>query len=93
MEIKSIRVHVYGRVTGVCFRLYAVEQSLLYPDLKGFIRNINASELESVIQGRSADVDRFADWFKMGPPGAVVNKICISELPLSESLGIYKIQY
>ncbi len=63
MEPKIVRKYIIcsGRVQGVGFRYHATNLAMEY-HLSGWVRNCsNGTTVEMEVQGREADVDRFAE--------------------------------
>lgn len=60
-----------GRVQGVCFRHFCIEQAV-YCGVKGFVRNDDDGSVEAIAEGSEEAVAKFAAWCRRGPPLAAV---------------------
>jgi acylphosphatase len=65
-------VLVSGRVQGVGFRWYTVEQARGL-GLQGWVRNLPDGRVEAWIQGEPSAVEAMLDWLGHGPSHAVVD--------------------
>lgn len=83
---KALLVKVEGRVTGVCFRYNTVHQAASCPGIKGYVRNVDYGEVEVLLQGPEAQVDRMIAWLKHGPSMARVDRINLIPVPANPSL-------
>jgi acylphosphatase len=83
--IKAYQIRITGRVTGVGFRYSALQQAALFPGLGGYVRNVGYREVEAVVQGKSEVVGPMLDWLKIGPPGARVDNIVITAIPVDSA--------
>lgn len=75
------------------FRYSALQKSRDVPSLTGFIRNAGYAEVETLIQGESAEVDKMMIWLRQGPAMARVDEFIVSECPVDENLTEYKVTY
>lgn len=69
---------------GVFFRASAVEvaQDL---GLTGFVKNTSDGDVESVAEGDRAQIERFVEWCRRGPPSARVDDVQVKwEEPTGE---------
>ena len=69
MAIKSVRVVIEGRVQGVFFRGWAVDEARRR-DLSGWIRNRMDGTVEALFSGAAEDVDDMIWACRQGPPAA-----------------------
>ncbi|MGD8719865.1 MAG: acylphosphatase [Candidatus Zixiibacteriota bacterium] len=72
------RLLLYGAVQGVGFRYWAVREAAAY-DVRGYVRNLGDGSVEAVIEGPRAEVERFAETLKQGPPYGRVSRIKVVE--------------
>lgn len=72
MSTRQIRVS--GRVQGVGFR-DALRAEALRLGVAGWVRNRRDGNVEAVIQGDGASLDRLIDWTRRGPPQAQVRAV------------------
>ena len=75
-EPKHIRAHVVisGRVQGVCFRAYTVDEAAA-ASLAGWVRNTPDGRVEAVFEGEQSAVEAMIAWCRHGPPAARVNGV------------------
>lgn len=81
------RVHVWvsGRVQGVFFRARARERAVQL-GLAGWVRNLRDGRVEILAEGGAAEIARFLDWCRAGPPMARVDECrVVEETPLGDS--------
>ena len=81
-----VRAHVWiaGRVQGVAFRAYAVEEAG-DRGVAGWVRNTPDGRVEAVFEGEKAAVEAMVAWCRKGPPAAWVSSIEVTwEEPKSE---------
>lgn len=68
------RLLVHGRVQGVYYRASAQAEARRL-GLTGWARNLSGGEVEALVQGPEAAVERFTDWARTGPPKAQVTRL------------------
>ena len=90
---KAYKVIVSGRVTGIGFRVCAMDFASSIPGLKGYIMNLSRGEVEAFVQGPPEAVGRMIDWLRVGPPGARVDNFEIFEVPADHSAGPFTIKH
>lgn len=78
--MKRLHIRVGGIVQGVCFRYYAAREAGR-AGVTGWVRNTPDGCVEAVVEGEDSSVDSLADWFRHGPPDAVVEEFRSSEEP------------
>jgi acylphosphatase len=78
-NLRSVHLLVQGKVQGVFFRATAKEMAELL-QLKGWVKNTPAGEVEIKAYGERERVQKFIDWCKKGPPRAVVTNVQVSEM-------------
>ena len=76
---RRLRVTVTGRVQGVFYRNAAAREAERL-GLSGWVRNSGDGGVELEVEGRSAAVDEFVEWARLGPPRARVDRL--RSLPL-----------
>ncbi len=86
MTHKRIHVIVQGRVQGVFFRAYTKEEADRL-GLVGWVRNRHDGEVEALIEGEAAAVDRMLDWLHQGSPMANVVRVQVTE---EEAVGEHR---
>ncbi len=73
-EPARVRLLVSGRVQGVCFRAYTVEEARDL-ELSGWVRNLADGRVEIEAQGPREDVERLVAWANRGSPYATVTGV------------------
>ena len=73
-ETTTIRVRISGRVQGVWYRGWTVDQARRL-DLAGWVRNRRDGSVEAVFSGPQDAVRAMIDRCRQGPPGAIVSEI------------------
>jgi acylphosphatase len=75
----SVRVRVSGMVQGVYYRAFtrAKAQDL---GVKGWVQNLPGGGVEAVLEGERKKVGELLSMMKVGPAGAMVSGMEISEL-------------
>ena len=68
------RLIVHGRVQGVCYRGWAVDQARTL-GLDGWVRNRRDGTVEILVSGPDAAVDALSERCRQGPPAARVERI------------------
>lgn len=77
-ERRAVSVIVTGRVQGVWYRGWTVEQARAR-DLDGWVHNRIDGSVEALFIGHSADVDAMLDACWKGPPNAIVINVKVTE--------------
>ena len=72
----AVRVVVSGRVQGVNFRWYTLQQAERL-GVHGWVRNLPDGRVEAVIEGGAAAVDGLVAWMHQGPPSARVDDVTV----------------
>ena len=75
---KAVRLIISGRVQGVWFRGWTVEQANELA-LDGWVRNRADGTVEALVVGPELDVDRMIEYCRKGPRLALVRDIEIQE--------------
>lgn len=78
MDVVTKHLTVKGRVQGVCFRDWTVKTASAL-GLRGWVRNRASGDVEAVVQGEAAAVDRFLTLVRDGPPLAQVDAIDVRD--------------
>jgi len=84
--MKHIAIRVTGRVQGVYFRA-STQQTAEACAVHGFVRNEPDGSVYIEAEGHEADLQRFMEWCKKGPPGARVDKLDSAEGSLRHFKG------
>lgn len=77
MERSAVHLVVVGRVQGVAFRAYAVDEATRL-GLSGWVRNRPDGTVEARAEGSRQAVDAFVAWCRHGPPAARVQDVRVS---------------
>ncbi|HEY8369573.1 MAG TPA: acylphosphatase [Thermodesulfobacteriota bacterium] len=78
--MRRVRVRVHGRVQGVGFRWSAVETAHAL-GVRGYVRNLPDGDVEAVVEGEAAAVERMLDWLRRGPRHAHVTGVTVTDEP------------
>lgn len=70
----SARVRIHGRVQGVWFRAWTVEQAQAL-GLSGWVRNRTDGSVEAVFSGPAREVEEMIARCGQGPPAAQVERV------------------
>ncbi len=74
--MKAFRLIISGKVQGVFYRVSAREKALAL-GIGGWIKNINNGNVEAIVCGEAANLNKFIEWCKKGPAGAKVTDVFI----------------
>ena len=77
--MKANRVLISGIVQGVGFRYFAL-QAARRLGLRGFVRNLRDGRVETVACGPPEALQALCDLLRLGPRGALVNDVQVSEI-------------
>ncbi len=75
--MKQALLKITGQVQGVFFRSNA-QDTAVGLNLKGYAKNLPDASVEVLLQGGEADILKFIDWAKEGPPSSKVENVEIS---------------
>ena len=90
-DVERMHVIARGIVQGVGFRVFARDVARAL-GLAGTVRNLPGGDaVEAVVQGRPADVARFIDALRRGPPGSVVHTVETSPEPVDSGMTTFRI--
>lgn len=82
--VKTVRVVVEGRVQGVWYRGWTVQEANAH-GLDGWVRNLLDGRVEAVFHGPADRVDRMIQACRAGPPAAHVTGVTVE--PWSDHPG------
>lgn len=74
MDLVHAHVWVSGRVQGVGYRYYTLQQAKQL-GLRGWVRNLPDGRVEAVFEGELAVVERMIEWCWQGSKAAIVSKV------------------
>lgn len=80
LAMKRVHIRARGVVQGVCFRYYAQRRAEEL-SLAGWVRNLMDGSIEALVEGGDSEVGAMIQWFRHGPPGAVVDECEVEEQP------------
>lgn len=88
--MKTIKIHVQGRVQGVGFRYFAHRKA---GDLNvtGWVRNRDDGSVEMVAQGDPSHLHQFLTVLEKGPAFASVIRIDVDEIEQPEPLKDFRV--
>ena len=72
--MKTYHYTISGRVQGVCFRHYAIQEAVKW-GIAGTVRNLYNGDVEVFAQGDEASIARFESFLHAGPRSARVDKV------------------
>ena len=75
---RAVSVKVTGRVQGVSFRWYAVQEAERL-GVGGWVRNDPDGSVAVHVEGEDADVDAMVDWCRHGPSYASVRDVAVTD--------------
>lgn len=76
--MRSVSIHIRGRVQGVSFRYYALQQARLHA-INGYVRNRPDGSVQIEAEGNEEVISEFIRWCHDGPPWAMVENIEITD--------------
>ena len=87
------RVVIAGRVQGVGFRQSAVDAAQRIGALSGWVKNLPTGEVEALVEGERARVERLLAWCRRGPRLARVDDARVSWEPPRGDLRPFDIAF
>ncbi len=92
-DVAQLSVTVHGRVQGVSFR-YFVRNVARELALKGYVCNLASGDaVETIAEGEKAPLDRLLMQLKIGPPGALVEKVDTDWSDYTGQFDNFRIRY
>lgn len=88
---KAVTVKVTGRVQGVSFRWYAMQQAERL-GVTGWVRNEPDGSVAAHIEGDDDAVDAMVEWCRQGPSYAVVHHVAVTDASPTGA-GAFDIRY
>ncbi len=89
MARKTVRLRIIGRVQGVWFRGWAIDQAREL-DLHGWVRNRRDGSVEAVVSGSADLVEEMVARCRIGPAAAAVNRVEIVETGETVAFGFHQ---
>jgi acylphosphatase len=87
---RAVRLRIKGRVQGVGYRDWAIDQAEAL-GLDGWVRNLRSGEVEALVSGPDAAVDRMIEACRRGPPIARVTDIEITPAAPPPGSGFHRL--
>ena len=84
MSLKSVHVTIQGRVQGVWYRGWTVDQAQAL-GLCGWVRNLSNGDVEAVFSGEPDKVNEMLEKCWQGPPLARVDGVMVTETTAPEN--------
>jgi acylphosphatase len=75
---KAVTVKVVGRVQGVAFRWYAVQEAERL-GVRGWVRNEPDESVAAHLEGEDEAVEAMVAWCRRGPSSASVRAVAVTE--------------
>ncbi|HOW26327.1 MAG TPA: acylphosphatase [Bacteroidales bacterium] len=76
--MRSVSIRIHGRVQGVSFRYYALQQARLHA-VSGYVKNRPDGSVQIEAEGNEEAISVFIRWCHEGPPWAIVENIEITD--------------
>lgn len=83
--LTALRLLAHGKVQGVYYRVSAQAEAQRL-GLQGWVRNLRSGEVEMLVAGTQNSVALFCSWAQRGPERAVVSRVDVTEVTLTETL-------
>jgi acylphosphatase len=87
---KAAKLVVKGTVQGVFFRQFVKEHADKL-GLVGFVRNLEAGDIEIIVEGEGDAIERLARFVKEGPEHSMIRSVDVGERKWSGGFGEFKI--
>jgi acylphosphatase len=84
--MKTVRLHIAGRVQGVGYRAWATRTAAEF-ELRGWVRNRAEGTVEMLVTGADDAVAAMIEASRQGPPGASVSEVGVADDADDGSLG------
>lgn len=88
--MKHLNITISGKVQGVFFRKYTVEQAL-HLGLKGFVLNRSNGDVYCEVEGEEEQLTVFKEWCWKGSPLSKVEQVEVEESAL-QSFTLFEIR-
>ncbi len=89
---RRVRALVEGRVQGVSFR-WSAQEAAGRVGVTGWVRNLPDGRVEALIEGPAEAVERMIEWLRVGPKGARVTAVHLSEEPYRGECTDFTVRY
>lgn len=91
-EQVRLRAVMHGRVQGVNFRYYTLQQARQL-GITGYVRNLWDGTVQVVAEGQRENVTRLLNWLRKGPRMAFVEKVDVQWLPHTGEFQRFEVRY
>ena len=91
-DLVRARFLVTGRVQGVSFRQYTVDEARGL-GVRGWVRNTSDGKVEAEVEGERAAVEALLRALRRGPPAADVEEVEVAWAPHAGDLGSFSIRW
>jgi len=84
--VKTLSIHIYGKVQGVWFRV-STKRIADELGVKGFVENKSDGSVHILAQGSKKNIQAFTEWCTQGPPLARVDSLDVQEVEWNAVTG------
>ncbi|MCL2833237.1 MAG: acylphosphatase [Treponema sp.] len=91
MKQFAFHAKIHGKVQGVGFRYYTVQEAKK-TGVYGWVKNIENGDVEVWAEGSQKNIDSFLKWLYRGPAGARVSSIEKDDIPV-QGFKEFNIEY
>ena len=92
-NLASVQAIVYGYVQGVFFRAF-VSRRASELGLTGYVRNLPGGEaVEVLAEGQRKQLQELISYLKVGPPGAIIDKVDANWSQYTGNYSRFSIRY
>jgi acylphosphatase len=88
-DLARVHLVVSGRVQGVAFRAYTVDEARRL-GLAGWVRNLPDGRVEAEAEGEREALEALVRWCRRGPPAARVDDVAVTWRPHAGDLGRFE---
>ncbi|NNF01674.1 MAG: acylphosphatase [Bacteroidia bacterium] len=85
-------IRVFGKVQGVFYRKSTRNQAI-HHNILGTVRNLDDGSVEIRAVGTKEDLDSFLSWCKIGPSGAIVERLDYKAVNAIPDFSSFEISY
>jgi acylphosphatase len=88
----NAQIRVIGRVQGVGFRYFTMQQAKLF-GLNGYVKNRTDGSVEVEVEGEKEIIDKFKSVLEQGPGFSSVENVEISLHPYEAKFNQFTVEY
>ena len=92
MVKQRMHILVTGKVQGVFFR-QATKVIATKNSVTGWVKNLENSQVEILLEGKEKDVNLVVDWCRHGPANSRVDKIKIEQKEFVDQYSTFEVRY